>query len=440
MNLKTDHNARCQVSPFEWMIFVLALLVQQNAFVSLPILVNGVPLEEMREFSNPVQRAAVSVSVLVIGGICLYRLRALAAMARNNKVTLLLTGLVVLSAIWSIHPDITARRGISYILTILVAALLPLRFGIEGFMKVLSWSFAISAFGSIAFALAMPQYGIMQEGDLAGCWQGVFCTKELLGSVMAVAVFVEAYILVSGSEKQWWRFGLLAVYCALVFLSRSTTALITIMAYGAGICVYLLWKRHHLLGRIGVMGIVFILAMGVVVAGLEPELAFGALGKDSTMTGRTLLWPVVTELIAERPVLGWGYRALWQPEDEITRRVDDVAGFSVPSSHNTFLEIGLQLGGTGLILIVILIAVGLLRGAQCFSRSCNSLGWFSMMFVVGSVMAGLTTETLGQNQVIEWVVFNALVFSCDVWLRKAQATTPRNRRRMETKYALAVLN
>ena len=37
-----------------------------------------------------------------------------------------------------------------------------------------------------------------------------------------------------------------------------------------------------------------------------------------------------------------------------------------------------------------------------------------MMIVIGTLIAGMTTETLGQGQVIEWVVLNSLVFSCGV--------------------------
>lgn len=414
MKPKAERSAIPATLPFEWLIFVVVLLVQQNAFVSLPILLQSVPLTEMREFDNPYNGAAVALSLLCIGGMCLFRLQAIAGIARTNVVALLFTGLVVLSISWSIHPDITIRRAVGYVLTMLVAALLPLRFGVGRFMKVLSLSFAVSAIGSIAFVFIAPQYGIMQEEGLAGCWQGVFCTKELFGSVMAVAVFVEAYIVVSCADRQRWRLCLLGLYCVLVILSRSKTALLTVVVYSVGVCVLLLWKRHRLLGLIGVMGIAFGLLTAFVVVELAPDLALSAIGKDSTLTGRTRLWPVVIELVKERPALGWGYRAMWQPNDPMTRRIDDIAGFAVPSSHNAFLEIALQLGLTGVALMIFFIFVALRQGARCFVKGRNSLGYFTIMFVISALMAGITTGTLGQNQVIEWLVFNALVFSCGI--------------------------
>jgi exopolysaccharide production protein ExoQ len=420
MNSQAEESAPVEIGPFAWIIFVLVLLVQQGAFVLLPIIINSETAAEMQELDNPLNRAALAVSLLFIGGMCLSQLRALADMARINILPMLFTGLVFLSTSWSIHPEITIRKALAYLLTILVAALLPLRLGVDRFMKVLSLSFAISGVGSFVFVLVAPQYGIMHEEGLEGCWQGVFCTKEFLGSAMAVAVFVEAYILVAGTGRQLWRFCLLALYGALVILSRSQTALLTVVLYSAGICVFLLWRRHRLLGLVGLLGIASALLTALVVVWSQPALFFTAVGKDATLTGRTLVWSLVSDLIDERPVLGWGYQAMWQLTDPATVRIREIAGFAVSSSHNAFLEIALELGWTGLVLMGFFIFGALRRGAQCLVKVHGPLGWFSIMFVIGALTAGLTTETLGRSQVIEWVVLNALVFSCGVSYQDVQ--------------------
>jgi exopolysaccharide production protein ExoQ len=406
--------------PIEWMAFVMALIVQQGAFVSLPIVMQGLPVSATRDFDNPVSRYAIALSLLCIGCICAPRLRDLFVIARRNRLTMLYIALVVCSIGWSIHPDISMRRALGYILTVSVAILLPLRFGVDRFMKVLSLSFAVSAVCSLVLAVVAPQYGIMQEGDLAGCWQGVFCTKEALGSVMAVAVFVESYLLSDGNGQSRWRYGLLALYFVLVMLSHSMTALLTAVGFLSGAYAFHLWKRDRGLGRLGIMAICSSALMALTAIRLEPKLTFGLLGKDSTLTGRTILWPLVIELIDKKPLLGWGYRAMWQSTDTITRRIDSMAGFTVPSAHNAFLEIALELGGIGVVVLVLLMWAALRRGAMCLARGFYPLGWFSIMFVVGIVMAGVTTETLGLNQVIEWVVFNALLVSCGTCLNPSR--------------------
>ena len=426
MNSKAEKCVTESPRPFESLIFLFALLVQQDAFITLPILMKNASLAEMRDLDNPLNGISIALSLLCIGWISLSRLRVLTGLARANKLAVLFICLVVLSTSWSIHPDVTIRRAAGYILTMLVAALLPIRFGIERFMNMLSLSFAVSAIVSFAFVLIAPGYGIMQEGDLAGCWQGVFCTKESLGSVMAVAVFVEAYVLILCKGMRRWRYGLLVLYFSLVILSRSKTALLTVVIYLAGAGVFVLWRRNRRLRVVGVMAVICTLLSMLVVFRLGSYSALSALGKDSTLTGRTELWHLVLELVKERPLLGWGYRAMWQASDPMTTWIDNNAGFKVPSSHNAFLEIALQLGWIGLVLMSLFIFAALRRGARCCAMGWNPLGWFSMMFLVGTLMAGLTTETLGQGQVIEWVVLNSLVFSCGVRCRTARASKSSN--------------
>lgn len=423
MNRSTEEWLTKEPGLIEWVVFVIVLLIQQGAFVSLPMLLQGMTPAEARDLDNPVNRAAIALSIFCVTWICVPRLRVLVGIARANALIVLFIGLVVSSIGWSIHPDISMRRALSYILTVSVAVLLPLRFGIGRFMQVLSLSFALSAISSLLFSVLAPQYGIMQEGDLAGCWQGVFYTKEALGSVMAVAVFVEAYVLADGNGRSRWRYGLLCLYFILIILSQSKTALVTATGFVAGACVFHLWKRHRGLGRVGIMAIVSTVLMALAAIRLEPKLTFGLLGKDSTLTGRTLVWPLVLELIEKRPLLGWGYRAIWGSGDAIASRIDDIAGFAVPSSHNAFLEVALQLGLAGVALIVLLIWAALRRAGGCFLRDVNPLGWFSIMFIIGILVAGLTTETLGQNQIIEWVVFNALLVSCGIGLNRNTTVT-----------------
>jgi O-antigen ligase len=423
-----------EASGFERMIFIFVLLVQQNAFVSIPMLMGGLSNGEMRGVENVYNTVGIALSILLIGWICLQRLRPLAFIGRTNWWAMLFTCLVLLSATWSIHPSITIRRGVGYVLTIIVAALLPLRFGVTGSLKVLSTSFAISALGSLVFVTIVPQYGIMQVQGLEGCWQGVFVTKELLGSVMAVAIFVELLILVSCPEKRWWRLCLLVAYGTLVVRSRSMTALLIASAYAAGTVVYLLWRRSGWRGLTAVTALACALLVGSSIVLPDSQSALGFIGKDVTLTGRVNLWQEVLKLVDEKPLLGWGYRAMWQPDDSTTEVVDETAGVAVPSAHNAFLEIALGLGWTGVLVMGIMICLAIRRGVRCCAKGSGLLGWFSLMFFLGVLVAGITTETLGQNQTIEWLVFNALLFSCGALDQRVEKETALRHRREKSVY------
>jgi exopolysaccharide production protein ExoQ len=426
-------NAGAGPSRFESITAVFAVIIQMGAFVSLALVIHGGSLREpLRDPSNTI---GIAVSATAIGVFALPRLRQMGFLASMNVVSVLFIVLVLLSAIWSLNPDLTIRRGAGYLLTLVLAAYMSVRFGGDDSMRVLSRGFAVAAIGSLLFVAAFPQYGIMGGSGLAGEWRGVFPHKNVLGPVMAVAVFTELYLLVVGNGRPLWRWVLLSVYLALVVLSHSATAWFLAAFYLIGTCVYFAWKRERLVGVLALIVVVVVAAAALVALGDDPERILNAIGKDATLSGRTTLWSVVVEFIRERPLLGWGYRAMWNLDDPTTTIADKLTGgWGVTSSHNAFLEITLQLGLVGVALLTGIIAIALWRGWRCCKSGILPLGWFSLMFFVGAVVAAQTLETLGQNQVIDWVVFNVLAFSCGLALTSRTGPHPASGRQPATTY------
>jgi exopolysaccharide production protein ExoQ len=411
----------------DWIVAVFALIIQQGAFVSMPMVFSDVSLSALRDIQNPYNTAGVAISVIFIGIVSFPWIRKIGFLAWTNRFSLLFMLIVLMSATWSIHPDLTIRRGLGYVLTILIAAYLSLRFDVVDRMKVLSASFAVSAIGSLVFIAVFPEYGIMQDGDLAGAWRGVFTHKNHFGPVMAVAVFTELFILVALRGRPRWRFASLGAYFVLVVLSHSATALLLSLAYLAGTCLYLLWQRNKLMGVVISTMAAFLLFASLFTLWVDPGFALGTVGRDTTLTGRTELWPAIIELIDQRPVLGWGYRAMFQSDDASTAVIDRAASWGAGSSHNGFLEIALELGVVGVGLMLVIIAIALGRGLWCCKTEIGPLGWFSLMFFVGAILAAQTLDTIGRNQVIEWVAFNVLSFSCGLALASRKGDWPRTR-------------
>jgi exopolysaccharide production protein ExoQ len=119
----------------------------------------------------------------------------------------------------------------------------------------------------------------------------------------------------------------------------------------------------------------------------------------------------VIELIGQKPVSGWGYRAMWIPTDSVTVWVDRRTGeWGAPSAHNAFLEITLELGLIGLASLILIVCQGLWRAIRCCALGLQPFGLFSLVFFVGAILAGQTIETLGINQEIDWLVFTILSF------------------------------
>ena len=94
----------------------------------------------------------------------------------------------------------------------------------------------------------------------------------------------------------------------------------------------------------------------LIVAG---ELAFGisgqfseALGRNSTLSGRTILWARLLE-VHINPILGTGFESFW-----LGKRLDQLEGifFFIPNeAHNGYLEVYLNLGLVGLLIVIALL-------------------------------------------------------------------------------------
>jgi O-antigen ligase len=77
------------------------------------------------------------------------------------------------------------------------------------------------------------------------------------------------------------------------------------------------------------------------------------MGRDATLSGRTLIWKQVWIFILQRPWLGWGYEAFWRGTRGEAFRVVAAVHFMVFHAHNGFLEIWLELGAAGLTLFAL---------------------------------------------------------------------------------------
>ena len=331
----------------------------------------------------------------------------------GNKAAVALIILIFLSIAWSIHPDVTLRRSVNYFSTILTAFYLAARFDVDGIMKILSWGVAISVVGSFLLVAAFPIDAIHQpspwrvEDQNAGAWRGAFSHKNVLGHAMSVGVIAQLFILISTKDKTIWHVLLLCGCVALVILSRSSTAMLITTLYFLGASLAFLLQRARQYFGVGLAMFAVFAATIATISVIDSDFLFGFIGRDSTLTGRTELWALVLRLISEKPLFGWGYEAMWVPSDTVHDGYlrSCRLGISIPSAHNALLEVTLEMGVAGLVIVISFVAVSLWRGARCLAAGQHTLGMLALVFFIGVIISGTSEPALAQSQSIEWVVF-----------------------------------
>jgi O-antigen ligase len=152
--------------------------------------------------------------------------------------------------------------------------------------------------------------------------------------------------------------------------------------------------------------------IGVYVAGaialaLGAELTFGvraavieALGRDPTLTDRTLLWADVLALQGS-PMLGAGFESFW-----LGPRLDVIWAkwwWRPTQAHNGYIEAYLNLGIVGLILLAGTIAATFLRVTRGFP---SDFDWSRLRLVyLISVCAYNYTEAVFTGVHFVWTIF-----------------------------------
>ena len=99
---------------------------------------------------------------------------------------------------------------------------------------------------------------------------------------------------------------------------------------------------------------------------LKSQSRTSSLEEVTTLTGRTAIWLKSIEIIKKNPILGNGYNA---GQFELEKNYQTIHGWSTRSAHNFLLHTGLDLGLTG----VLLLLYGLVSTFKSFYQAHSKL-------------------------------------------------------------------
>jgi exopolysaccharide production protein ExoQ len=293
----------------------------------------------------------------------------------------------LLTVFWAVAPGAVVKSGLQLVLTIIICYCAVVR--LTPRQVILSVAIAGLVFGVLSYDAAIG----------GGSQRGVFASKNALGTSMVMLWASSVCVLLET------RFPLLVRAAAaaaallalqLVFASNSATAVILSAGIALIFAAGKVLMGEGSLFRCDRIGVIF-LALGIGFAGLSMlagsmenpvTLVLDHFGKDTTLTGRTLLWRFAEDEIAEHPLLGVGAGGFWDYYGSPTvRRI--YAEFDKPpyasfSFHNSWYEIAVHQGliGAAIAAITLLWAVRTLVGHVLSAGGVPYLFFLSVMVVV----------------------------------------------------------
>jgi exopolysaccharide production protein ExoQ len=336
---------------------------------------------------------------------------------------ILLALVAIASAMWSIDPELSFRRGIALLATTMMGVYLAARFDWLAALRLLGAVWLLLMVASFVGGLVAPGFARMDEIHV-GAWVGGWSEKNALGGHAARASFLFAFLAWRDERyRKWWIGGALTAL-ALVMLSRSATALLG-AALGLGVLGAAWWM---LKGRRWSLALVW---GGVTVGGLGliayltmPDVVLGLIGKDATLTGRTDIWASLGQAIEKKPMLGYGYLAFWGLDSEPRYWLERAVDWNAPSGHNGWLDLAISLGIVGVAIYTVDLLVTLWRASRLSLAS--PAGVFALGFLAQFMLFAMSESIIIAQNSILWATYAFVGAKLALGAQQSQSMTPLN--------------
>jgi exopolysaccharide production protein ExoQ len=314
----------------------------------------------------------------------------------------LLMGLCYASSLWSIDPSLTLRRAHALVFTTLFALYLGARFNGQELTQIIAITFVGLALGSVLAVFIYPKMGVHSDVNL-GAWRGLWHEKNQMASLMAIGFLACISSAIQIKALRFWWIAASALILFLVIMSQSKTSL---LVCALSLCVLFFFMAIRRGGALSVMivwgGVTLITLLASVIY-FMPDMALHLVGKDPSLTGRTEIWASLLRLSEDRPWLGYGYKAFWAPDSHPAQLVQFQNQWDVPSAHNGWLDLLIQLGWVGVILFGLCLLVTCILGVLR-AHKVND-GYFSLLILcLFSFLILSESFILSQNNLI-WIFF-----------------------------------
>jgi exopolysaccharide production protein ExoQ len=297
-----------------------------------------------------------------------------------NWPLLVFPGFAILSVLWSRDPAWSLRNSIEYLVTILIgiaaANCVNRRTLINALMIALTF---VNTAGAL-YALYSGRLNISGLEDASHGISGLFGSKNQLAGAACVQILLALSFLFFDRNTAFQKIIFISIAILGFFdfyIGRSGGAFVSLLAaLSMTGLIYLSNKSRFLALSLIVLGL---LCAGAVLAEIDladlSSRVLSGLGKDKTLTGRTDLWKVALDQIDDKPFTGDGYGAFWRPGNPKAEvlwaefGINNKVGFHF---HDTYLQIGVDLGLFGFIIVFLTVARALLFAIKHCLRSAKS--------------------------------------------------------------------
>jgi exopolysaccharide production protein ExoQ len=350
---------------------------------------------------------------VLIAAVCLiccaliYRYcAATVAICSEMKAILALPLLATASALWSQEPLHSAVHGFTLLVLTVFAIYLGTRFSMHQQMQLVLVLGFTAILLSIAFAIALPQYGIDLMAEHDNAWKGIFSSKNACGQTVLFLLLPLAFYPARGFARKALLTGYSLLALFVIGMSQAKTA------WGLTLFFLLFVVCQRAIGKLRARDASIVLfgafPLGLVFLSLVyrySEDILNVLGKEATLSQRTEIWSAILKSIAKQPLLGYGYSAFWNGLHGESFNVFMAVHWLEGQAQNGFLDLWLQVGIVGVIVFLVSLVHAVRNLTVCLRRGLGQHAMWYFAIILISVLYNLDESFLAAPRNLCWLLY-----------------------------------
>ena len=349
------------------------------------------------------ERVAAYGAILLAVGLSL---RNTLRLTKRNAFILSLPLLAMVSMLWSQDRTRSASLGFMVFLLTVFGVYLSQRFRGQNLLTLLNVVGVTATVTSYALVALKPSVGI-RSTDGTRAWQGLFVHKNFVGMILIYFFAAAFYTEKRSGLIRIFFYGYMASILFLTVMSQSRTSWLEFIF----LFLYLLIEKQYSKaakmerGLLIATLVAFTLAVALIAVNFGGDIAV-AMGKTRDMTGRTGIFEVIFPELWKRPLSGFGYQAFWlglQGESAVIRM--SPGHTRLTNAENGVLQMWLELGATGTIILLGLLIKSLRDAASCLARNPSKPTRWCCSVIFISFLGLINGDKYLYPDTIEWLLF-----------------------------------
>ncbi len=344
--------------------------------------------------------------------VLIARQKTVARFLRANGLFLLFLFYCAASITWSDYPEVAFKRWIKFLGDyVMIVIVLTDSSQLCAIKRVLARVGFLLLPLSVLFIKYYPELGRAYAPHWEGTafYVGVASDKNMLG--MTCLVFglgsVWCFLQEIQSHERTRRIRTLiahgTILAVVVWLFRMANSMTSLSCFLMASTLIVATSFRWFVRKPWLVHALIVMMLSLSVSALFLNVGSGLvenLGRDPTLTGRTELWEQVLKL-TPNPILGTGFESFW-----LGKRLEKLWSmywWHPNESHNGYLEVYLNLGWIGVLLLALLLVTGYRSVIRLLRREPEAGRLCLAYFFVG--VAYNFTEAAIKTTGLVWIVF-----------------------------------